>query len=227
MNVLIVEDYKKINDLLYTFASRDGYTTFQTYDAETAIEVLGKEKIDVILLDLMLPNMQGEAFISQIRSFSDVYIIVLSAKIDVENRVDVISIGADDYMTKPFSIDEVVAKLKNIQKRLVVNQPTRLSFNHAHLTLLPISREVYIDHQLITLTKHEYEILLLLAKHPNIVYTRDMIIEECFDDSEAYDRVIDVFIKNIRKKLDNKESGLSYIKTHYGIGYQFGGIKDE
>ena len=110
---------------------------------------------------------------------------------------------------------------------MVVNQPTRLSFNHAHLTLLPISREVYIDHQLITLTKHEYEILLLLAKHPNIVYTRDMIIEECFDDSEAYDRVIDVFIKNIRKKLDNKESGLSYIKTHYGIGYQFGGIKDE
>jgi len=124
MNILIVEDYKKINELLGVFSRQDGHKTYQVFDAESAIEIINKEKIDVILLDLMLPNMQGETLIKYIRQVSDVYIIVLSAKVDVKDRIDVISIGADDYISKPFSIEEVMAKLKNIQKRLVVHLPT-------------------------------------------------------------------------------------------------------
>ncbi len=129
-------------------------------------------------------------------------------------------------MIKPFSIDEIMAKLKNVEKRLVVNHPIIYTFNHSHLRVLPLSREVFVNNQLINLTQYEYDVLLHLLSNPNVVFSRDMIIEQCFLDSDAYDRVIDVFIKNIRKKID-PASELSYIKTHYGIGYQFVGVKDE
>jgi DNA-binding response OmpR family regulator len=196
------------------------------YDGESAIEAIKSEKYDVIMLDLMLPGMQGEDLIKKIRKVSDVYIIVISAKIDVKDRIDVITIGADDYMTKPFSINEVMAKLKNVEKRLVVNRPTIYTYNHKNLKVIPLSREVFVNNQLISLTQYEYDVLWHLLSHPNVVFSRDMIIEQCFTDSDAYDRVIDVFIKNIRKKIDNSVDH-SYIKTHYGVGYQFVGVQDE
>lgn len=226
MKTLIVEDYPKINQLLAMYARNDGHEVKQVYNGEEALAAVHHEKFDIILLDLMLPGIQGEELIKQIRKVSDVYIIVLSAKIDIKDRVDVITLGADDYMIKPFSIDEVMAKLKNVEKRLVVNHPTIYTFNHSHLKVLPLSREVFVHNQLINLTQYEYDILLHLLSHPNIVFSRDMIIEQCFSNSDAYDRVIDVFIKNIRKKI-NFSSEKSYIKTHYGIGYQFVGVKDE
>jgi DNA-binding response OmpR family regulator len=226
MKTLIVEDYPKINQLLAMYARNDGHEVKQVYNGEEALAAIHNERFEIILLDLMLPGIQGEELIKQIRKVSDVYIIVLSAKIDIKDRVDVITLGADDYMIKPFSIDEVMAKLKNVEKRLVVNHPTIYTFNHSHLKVLPLSREVFVHNQLINLTQYEYDILLHLLSHPNIVFSRDMIIEQCFSNSDAYDRVIDVFIKNIRKKI-NFSSEKSYIKTHYGIGYQFVGVKDE
>ncbi|AUD64459.1 hypothetical protein BK011_01745 [Tenericutes bacterium MZ-XQ] len=226
MKTLIVEDYPKINQLLAMYARNDGHEVKQVYNGEEALAAVHHEKFDIILLDLMLPGIQGEELIKQIRKVSDVYIVVLSAKIDIKDRVDVITLGADDYMIKPFSIEEVMAKLKNVEKRLVVNHPTIYTFNHSHLKVLPLSREVFVHNQLINLTQYEYDILLHLLSHPNIVFSRDMIIEQCFSNSDAYDRVIDVFIKNIRKKI-NFSSEKSYIKTHYGIGYQFVGVKDE
>ena len=226
MKVLVVEDYPKINQLLAMYALKDGHVVKQVYNGDDALTAIHNERFEIILLDLMLPGIQGEELIKQIRKESDVNIIVLSAKIDIKDRVDVITLGADDYMTKPFSIDEVMAKLKNVEKRLVVNHPTIYTFNHSHLKVLPLSREVFVHNQLINLTQYEYDILLHLLSHPNIVFSRDMIIEQCFSNSDAYDRVIDVFIKNIRKKI-NFSSEKSYIKTHYGIGYQFVGVKDE
>lgn len=226
MKTLIVEDYPKINQLLAMYARNDGHEVKQVYNGEEALAAVHHEKFDIILLDLMLPGIQGEELIKQIRKVSDVYIVVLSAKIDIKDRVDVITLGADDYMIKPFSIEEVMAKLKNVEKRLVVNLPIFYTFNHSHLKVLPLSREVLVNNQLINLTQYEYDVLWHLLSHPNVVFSRDMIIEQCFLDSDAYDRVIDVFIKNIRKKID-LNSELSYIKTHYGIGYQFVGVKDE
>jgi DNA-binding response OmpR family regulator len=226
MKILIVEDYPKINHLLAMYTRRNGHEVKQVYDGESAIESLKIESYDVLLLDLMLPGIQGEDLIAHIRQFSDVYIIVLSAKIDVKNRVDVITIGADDFITKPFSIEEVMAKIKNIEKRLVIHHPIIYSFNHQHLRIIALSREVFVNHQIISLTQYEYDVLWHLLSHPGTVFSRDMIIEQCFSNSEAYDRVIDVFIKNIRKKIDSNPNQ-SYIKTHYGIGYQFVGIRDE
>ncbi|PKK94222.1 MAG: DNA-binding response regulator [Tenericutes bacterium HGW-Tenericutes-6] len=226
MKLLVVEDYPKLNQLLAMHAKKDGHDVKQAYDGENALLMLKEAHFDLIMLDLMLPGIQGEELIKKIREVSDVYIIVLSAKIDIKDKIDVIKIGADDYMTKPFSIEEVMAKLKNVEKRLVISHPNILSFNQGHLKVLPLSREVYIDETLISLTPYEYDVLWYLISHPHMVLSRDMIIEQCFSDSDAYDRVIDAFIKNIRKKIDIS-THQSYIKTHYGIGYQFVGVKDE
>lgn len=226
MKLLIIEDYPKINQLLAMYAKQDGHDVKQVYDGEQALKILSYEEFNVILLDLMLPGIQGEDLIKQIRQFSDIYIIVLSAKIDLKDRIDVITLGADDYITKPFSMDEVMAKLRNVEKRILINHPNILSFNQGHLKIFPIRREVFVHDELMTLTHYEYDVLWHLLSHPNVVFTRDMIIEQCFTDSDAYDRVIDVFIKNIRKKIDDQQEK-SYIKTHYGVGYQFVGIRDE
>lgn len=226
MRLLIVEDYKKINDLLALFARQDQHLVTQAQTAEKALETLQEQQFDAIILDLMLPEMQGETLIKKIRSFSDVYILVISAKVEVEGRIDVISLGADDYMTKPFSVEEVMAKLKNIEKRISIKQPTAYTYNHNDLSIYPLKREVRVNNHLITLTEYEFDILWHLAKNAQRVYSREEIIEKCFTDSEAYDRVIDVFIKNIRKKIDSNRLEGSYIKTHYGVGYQFVGEKD-
>lgn len=227
MKILIVDDYKKINDLLAGILKQTGFQVFQAMNGQEAMNILMKNRIDVILLDLMLPDVSGEQLIQDIRKKSDVYIMVISAKVDVENRIDVIKLGADDYVTKPFSVAEVVAKINNIEKRLQVQLPTVISYNQGQLMIYPLNREVQVNHQTVSFTKYEFDILHHLATHSNQIFSREAIIEHCFDHSDAYDRVIDSFIKNIRKKIDITTLVPSYIKTHYGLGYQFIGKKDD
>lgn len=225
MKLLIVEDYPKINDLLAMFCRQDGYHVTQTYAAEEALIALKQSSFDLMIVDLMLPKMSGEKLIQEVRKTSDLYIMVISAKVDVAEKIDAISLGADDYMTKPFSIEEVMVRLKNVSKRLKNTIPAFISFNQGALIIKPQSREVMIRDEMILLTKHEYDILYYLVTHPHQAFSREEIMVACFEESEAYDRVIDTFIKNIRKKMDIHQE-TSWIKTHYGIGYQFIGEKD-
>lgn len=227
MRILVVEDYKKMNDLITMFARQDGHEVKQAFSAEAAITLLSETMFDICILDLMLPNMQGEELIQSIRTKSDIYIMVISAKIDVNNRIDALSLGADDFINKPFSMEEVMLKLKNIEKRVSVKSPLVLSFNHGDLIIKPLTREVIVDNISAMLTKYEYDILLHLVKHSNSILSRDDIQTACFSDSDAFDRVIDTFIKNIRRKIDGFKGHQSYIKTHYGLGYQFVGERDE
>jgi DNA-binding response OmpR family regulator len=227
MRLLIVEDHQKINDLLAMFARQDGHFVVQTATAEAALSSITLRPFDVIVTDLMLPDMQGEELIQKIRMTSDVYIIVISAKVGVHERIDVLSMGADDYLTKPFSVEEVMAKLKNIQKRRILEHPEFFTYHQHELRINPQQREVYLHNTLVTLTKYEYDVLWYLLSHKNRIFTRDELLELCFTDSEAYDRVIDVHIKNIRKKLHDNASAPQYIKTHYGVGYQFVGVADD
>lgn len=226
MKLLIIEDYKKINDLIALFAKENQHDVKQAFSAEEGLSFIEKESFDAVILDLMLPEMQGEALLKKIRSFSDLYVMVISAKIDIKGKIDVLSLGADDYITKPFSADEVMARLKNVEQRIQKNKPNVLSFNHQDLIIYPLKREVVKENHVMTLTEYEYDILYYLASHPHIVFTREQLIDACFSDSDAYDRVIDAFIKNIRKKID-KHKEQSYIKTHYGIGYEFVGEIDD
>jgi DNA-binding response OmpR family regulator len=227
MKILIVEDYLKINRLLASFARTEDHIVTQTYDVETALDSLSNQSFDVIITDLMLPKMQGEDLIKAVREISDVYIIVISAKVDTDDRIDVLKLGADDYLTKPFSVKEVMIKLKNIERRIKQVQPTFLSYNQKELVVMPFKREVLLNDELLVLTKYEYEVLMYLINNTNQILSRDQIIDHISNDSEAFDRVIDVYIKNLRKKLKDNSKLPKYIKTHYGVGYQFIGDLDD
>lgn len=227
MNLLIVEDNRKINDLLAVFSRQDRHNVTQTFSAEEALNVLSLKSYDVILTDLMLPKMQGEEFVKKIRSISDIYIIVITAKIEINEKLDLLSLGADDYITKPFSVEEVMLKLKNVDKRLLATLPLIHSYEKGLLKIMSLNREVYVQSKIVNLTKYEYDLLWYLATNRNRIFNRDQLIEICFSDSEAFDRVIDAYIKNIRRKLQDDANNPKYIKTHYGIGYEFVGELDD
>ena len=227
MKILIVEDHYTINNLLARFARSDNHVVSQVYNVEDALKVLALDKFDVIITDLMMPNLQGEDLIKQVRKISDIYIIVISAKVDIEEKIDVLKLGADDYLTKPFSVEEVMIKLKNVSVRLNQKHPLFFSFNHGELLVYPLKRQVIVKGEAIELTPYEYDTLYFLIKNTKQVLTRDQIINSLDNDSLATDRVIDAFIKNLRKKLDCHVNDPKYIKTHYGVGYEFIGEEDD
>jgi len=223
MKILIVEDHYTINNLLARFARSDNHQVTQTYTVEEALKALTEQNFDVIITDLMMPNLQGEDLIKQVRKLSDIYIIVISAKVELDEKIDVLKLGADDYLTKPFSVEEVMIKLKNISSRIIQNKPLIYSFNDNELLIYPLKRQVILKNAIIELTPYEYDILYFLIKNAKQILSRDQIINAVAYDSVATDRVIDAFIKNLRKKLNDPK----YIKTHYGIGYEFVGEKDD
>ncbi len=161
MKLLIIEDYKKINDLIALFAKENKHQVKQAFSAEEGLSFIENESFDAVILDLMLPEMQGEALLKKIRSFSDLYVMVISAKIDIKGKIDVLSLGADDYITKPFSADEVMVRLKNVEQRLQKNKPNVLSFNHQDLIIYPLKREVVKEIHVMTLTEYEYDIYII------------------------------------------------------------------
>lgn len=227
MDILIVEDHRKINDLLARFASQDGHRPVQAYDAESALVRLNGGHFDVILTDLMLPDMQGEEMIRRIRAVSDIYIMVISAKTEVSDRIEGLKIGADDYLTKPFSVEEVMAKLQNVSRRLATREPVLRSFNRGELVVRPLERSLAFRGRPLELTANEYDLFYHLLSHPGRVFTRDEILETLFPDSDAYDRVVDAFVKNIRKKLGDDPEEPRYLRTVRGVGYQFAGDSDD
>lgn len=227
MKILIIEDHKKINDLLTLYARQDGHEVEQAFCGEQALIVIHEKHFDAIITDLMLPTMQGEELIRIIRLISDVYLVVISAKVDIKDKLNVLTLGVDDYLTKPFSVEEVMAKLKNIEKRIENKNPLIHSYNRGELLIYPLTREIFSHHQVIDLTRYEYDVLWHLASHRERIYSRDDLIQTCFEDSDAFDRVIDAYIKNIRKKLNDDARNSTYIKTHYGLGYQFVGELDD
>lgn len=227
MKILIIEDHYKINELLAMFARSEGYQVKQTYDAETAIQELSNSPYDLIITDLMLPNMQGEELICQLRKISDIYIIVVSAKGDVSSRIDVLQLGADDFITKPFRVEEVMAKLHNVNKRIKIKKPSIVSFYEKELVISLLNREVVYQGKIIEFTKYEFDILMYLIQHKNQICSRGQVFASVFPNSNAYDRVIDAHIKNIRSKLQDESKHSRYIKTHYGLGYQFVGRIDD
>ncbi|MDO9629289.1 MAG: response regulator transcription factor [Acholeplasmataceae bacterium] len=227
MKILVIEDHKKINDLIALYSRQDHHEVFQAFSAEEAISIASNQAFDVLITDLMLPGLQGEELIKQMRLISDVYIIVLSAKSEIKHKIDVISLGADDYLTKPFSVEELMAKLKNLEKRLKIHTPVIYSFNQGELKINREGRQIFYNDVEIEFTRNEYELLLYLSIHKNRVFSRDEIFNLLFKDSDAFDRVIDAYVKNIRKKLYDHPQHPKYIKTFYGTGYQFIGVSDD
>ncbi len=230
ISILIVEDEKSISDIVKNYLIRDGYNVFQAFDGLEALKIFDNEEIDLIILDLMLPKMSGEDVMKNIRNKSKVPVIITSAKVEEIDRINGLRLGADDYVTKPFSNKELVERVKAVLRRIekynipradiIKTSDGRLLMDLKYNRFLKDGEEVF-------LTKNEFSIIKTLFSSPNKIFTRDEIIELTFGlDYDAYDRAIDTHIKNIRQKIEDNPKKPQYIKTIYGMGYKSGGVDD-
>lgn len=225
-SILLVEDEKKISDIVRAYLEKEGYRVRPAETGEQALKLL-KDTVDLVILDLMLPDMQGEELCKIIREGSDVPVIILTAKSGEEDRIKGLGIGADDYVVKPFSPRELVARVKAQLRRSGRTKKKLLSYNSGALKIDINNREVFRDGRIVILTPTEFKILLSLAEQPGWVFSRDQLvtIAQGFD-FEGYDRTIDAHVKNLRHKIEEDSREPEYIKTVYGVGYKFTGIPD-
>lgn len=224
-SILIVEDEKKIADITRAYLERDGFTVTHADTGEKALSLL-KNGYDLVVLDLMLPDMDGEEICTLLRQDSDVPIIMLTAKSAEEERVKGLGIGADDYVVKPFSPKELVARVKALLRRTKKPSKTR-SFNRGALLIDVERHEVRRDGEPVTLTPTEFKILQVLAERPQAVLSRLQLVNAVQGyDFEGYERTIDAHVKNLRQKIEKTPRQPEFIKTVYSLGYKFIGNPD-
>lgn len=222
--LLIADDNKDIVDILIIYAQKEGYKTVCAYDGEQALKMQKEYNPVLILLDVMMPKINGYDVCRQIRQTSNVPIIMVTAKSEEADRILGLDIGADDYVVKPFSPREVMTRIKAVLRRVSdeANDERNKRIEVAGLTIDMNSYEAYVNGKPVVLTKKEIEILWLFATNPGKVYTRDHLLEniwgyEYFGDT----RTVDTHIKRIRTKLNLDETVGFDIKTVWGVGYKF------
>ncbi|WP_026576015.1 response regulator transcription factor [Bacillus sp. UNC438CL73TsuS30] len=230
MKILLVDDERRIIEVLEAYLEREGY---EIHRADNGIDALKKVKTvqpDLIILDLMLPDISGEEVCRLVRKESDVPILMLTAKSVEDDRINGIIIGADDYLTKPFSPREVVVRVQAILRRVKKSEKVeRLEFNGKKLAIDLEKKEVTINGNEITLTPIEYKLLTNMALNPGRVYSRMDLLEKIQDEGmfyEGYERSVDTHIKNLRKKIELESRQPEFILTVFGMGYKFGGVAD-
>lgn len=226
IRILIVEDDADISRILTRMMQKQGYETVQAFSGTEAwlrLSAADKAEYSLILLDLMLPGLMGEELLARIRQKSEVPVIVLSAKTALEDRVKLLELGADDYLTKPFAQEEVVARVNRAlhrYHRFCQENADMGKLTYRNLELIPAAREVRVNGQEISLTVHEYEILLLLMKNPGKVFSKEGLYEQVWQGGYyGEDNTVNVHISNLRKKIAAQDEG-EYIKTVWGIGFK-------
>lgn len=227
--ILVVDDEAMIRESISAYIAKQGYQVITAEDGKAAIEIFQKTPIMFVILDLMLPGMSGERVCQEIRKQSRVPIIMLTAKTQEEDVLNGLDIGADDYVTKPFSIKQLYARMEAILRRATDDlKPLaqKFSWNSGDLQIDFEHNVVRKQGELLSLTPSEWKILSALIKHPQKVFSRENLIDLVFGpDFDGYDRVIDTHIKNLRKKVETDPKEPVYVKTVHGIGYKFGGTE--
>lgn len=220
-HILIVEDEAKIASLLCDYLKAAGFMTSTQVDGSRVISQVEKESPDLILLDIMLPGKDGLALCREIRQVSDVPIIMITARVEEIDRLLGLELGADDYICKPFSPREVVARVKAVFRRVHAESRTnRLVVGT--ISLDDETRQVMIGKQVLILTPNEFGLLKIMMSRPDRVFARSELVNRIQGyDFEGYDRTIDTHIKNLRKKIAQKLPGREIISTVYGVGYKF------
>jgi len=229
--ILVVDDEKVILEVLEAYFEKEGWEVLFASNGIDALKKVKEQSPDLIILDLMLPDISGEEICRLVRKDSNVPIIMLTAKSAEDDLINGIVIGADDYVTKPFSPREVVVRVKALLRRTqqMVND-NQMSFNHHKLKIDHVKKEVRLNDEILALTPNEYRILITMTSYPGRVYSRADLLEKLQEDGayfEGYERNIDTHIKNLRKKMETDNRHPEFIITVFGMGYKFGGEKDE
>ncbi len=220
--ILIVDDEPQMRELLRAYIEKSGFIVVEALNGIEALEKLREERFDCIVLDVMMPEMDGLTACMEIRNESEVPIILLSARGDELDRVHGLELGADDYIVKPFSPRELVARIKALLRRsstTVKNETTNNIRTCGIITIDEKAREVNVNNTELVLTPKEYDLLLFFAKNPNQVWTREQILERVWGyDFYGSLRTVDTHVKTLRMKLD---INANYISTIWGVGYKF------
>jgi len=224
--ILIIEDEKKISEIVKAYLEKEGYGVSVAETGNEALKAL-KENPDLVILDLMLPDIPGEELCTIIRENSDVPVIMLTAKSGEEDRIKGLGIGADDYVVKPFSPRELVARVKAHLRRAVKSRRNIYSYNSGDLKIDIENHEAFREGSMISLTPTEFKILVSLAENPGRVLSREQLVTIVLGyDFEGYDRTIDAHVKNLRHKVEKNSRTPEFIQTVYGMGYKFIGTLD-
>jgi DNA-binding response OmpR family regulator len=220
--VLVVDDEVKILDIVRSYLEKSGYRALCAGTGTEAMSLWQRNQVSLVLLDLMLPDFSGEVLCRKLRALSDVPIIMITAKVDEESIIRGLNIGADDYVTKPFSPRQLMARIASALRRSGPRDLKTLSAGD--LLVDTENRRVTRKGEEIALTPNEYRILSLLMARPQKIFTRDEIIAGVKDDDyDGFDRAIDSHIKNLRQKIGDDSRAPKYILTVYGMGYRFAG----
>ena len=219
--VLVVDDEPIVREVVVGYLRRDGFRTLEAADGERACELAAAERPDLVVLDLMLPKLDGLAACRRIRAQSDVPVIMLTARGEEADRIVGLELGADDYVTKPFSPRELAARVRSVLRR---SQPAeraeRLAFDG--LEIDGAAREVFRDRALVRTTAKEFDLLWFLASHPRRVFSRDQLMARVWGYEAAYDTgTVTVHVRRLREKIEADPSRPRHLETVWGVGYRF------
>jgi DNA-binding response OmpR family regulator len=221
--VVVVDDEPSVQEVVRAYLEKDGYHVFVAGTGGEGLALAERIKPGLIVLDLMLPDISGEEVAREVRSRSDVPILMLTAKASEDERVEGLALGADDYLVKPFSPRELVARVRAILRRTQPETPLvqTLSFDGGALEIDTVAHEVRRDGELVELTPNEYKLLVTLARYPGRVYSRFELINHVQGyEYEGYERTIDAHVKNLRKKIEPDPRHPHHVETVFGTGYR-------
>lgn len=223
-NILIIEDEEKVSEILKAYLEKEGYGVYCTTKGMDGIKFFEEKKFGLVILDLMLPDISGEEVCGVLRKISEVHIFMLTAKSSLEDRIEGLNLGADEYLVKPFSPRELTARVNALFRRLNINKEKTKIYSNGELEINYDKRIVKKHGIEISLTPNEFDIVHILSFNQGKIFTRDQLIERIMGiDFQGFDRTIDVHIKNIRKKIEDDSRNPKYIVTVNRIGYKFGG----
>lgn len=227
VRVLVVDDEKNLVNLLRGYLEREGFEVHEALDGPSAVEVARRVRPDLIVLDWMLPGLDGPQVLSELRRFSDAYVIMLTARTEEVDKIVGLSAGADDYLTKPFSPGELVARIRAMLRRprgsdSAANAAADAPLEFGELTIDSGRREVQRRGEEVSLTALEFDLLSALASRPGLVFTRRQLLERIWGETYfGSDHVVDVHVANLRKKIEEDPANPRYVQTVRGVGYRF------
>jgi len=224
-NILVCDDDKEIVDAIEIYLKQDGYKIFKAYDGEQAVDIIMKENIQLLIIDIMMPKLDGIRATMKIREYSSIPIIILSAKSEDSDKILGLNIGADDYITKPFNPLEMAARVKSQLRRYTslgsLNGDGKSVYQVGDLIVNDDTKQVFVDGEVVKMTPIEYNILLLLMKNQGRVFSINQIYENIWnEDAIGADNTVAVHIRHIREKIEINPKEPRYLKVVWGIGYK-------